>query len=132
MGYLLDTNTLSDLMRRPGGVVAQRIADVGAGNVATSVIVIAEIRFGIAKKAASRLAAQLDTVLTRLSVLDFSAPADEAYARVRASLEQRGMPIGAMDMLIAAHALALGDTLVTANEREFSRIEGLKVENWLR
>jgi len=130
VGYLLDTNMLSDLMRRPRGAVAEKIAAVGVEQVATSIIVVAEIRFGIAKKAS--LVTQLNTVLTKLPVMEFSAPADEAYARLRAGLEQRGTPIGAMDMMIAAHALTLGDTLVTANERELSRVEGLRVENWLR
>ena len=65
-------------------------------------------------------------------MLPFETPADAAYAELRTTLEQNGTPIGANDMLIAAHALALGLTLVTDNEREFSRVHGLSTENWLR
>lgn len=129
---MLDSDVVSALMRRPFGEVAQRIAAVGENNVATSVLVIAEIRFGVAKSNARRQATQLATLLTRLPVLDFAAPADEAYAQVRLGLERKGTPIGGMDMVIAAHALALGHVLVTGNEREFSRVDGLRVENWLR
>ncbi len=130
--YLLDTNILSDLLRRPRGNVAGRIAQVGEQQICTSVIVAAELRYGVVKKRAARLQTQLESVLSRLPVLPFQQPADFAYGQLRADLERTGRPIGANDLLIAAHALALGCTLVTDNGREFSRIATLKVENWLR
>ena len=74
---------------------------------------------------------QLETVLTELPVLPFEPPADRVYGGIRAYLERVGMPIGPNDLFIAAHALALDLTLVTANKREFRRVPGLKVENWL-
>jgi tRNA(fMet)-specific endonuclease VapC len=147
VGYLLDTNIVSDLVRHPQGRVAQRIRDVGEGQVCTSIIVAAELRYGAtplddargalsgsrrAKKGSVTLAAQADTVLTALEVLPLEAPADAVYGRLRTGLEQRGQPIGANDLLIAAQAMALGHVLVTDNEREFERIDDLRCENWLR
>ena len=132
MPYLLDANTLSDLMRNPGGRVAGRIARAREDQVCTSIIVVAEVRYGITKVRSRRLAAQLTAILRGMEVFAFEAPADSAYADLRAKLERAGTPIGANDMLIAAHALTLNSTLVTDNEREFSRVPGLAIENWLR
>ena len=129
--YLLDTNILSDLVRNPAGRIAQRIASVGEETVCTSLVVSAEIRFGAFNKGSKRLSSQLEAVLSALDILPLEEPIDERYARLRLALERAGTPIGGNDMLIAAHALALGLTLVTANEREFSRVPGLAVENWL-
>ena len=98
----------------------------------TSVIVAAELRYGAAKKGSKRLTAQLEAVLGALDVLPFEAPADEVYGLIRARLERAGQPIGANDLLIAAHAVALSCVIVTDNESEFGRIEGLPRENWLR
>jgi len=132
MRYLLDTNIVSDLVRHPRGMIAQRIRKVGEPRVCTSIIVAAELRYGAAKKGSTRLSTQLGAVLTALDVLPFEAPADAVYASLRARLEAAGTPIGANDLLIAAHALALGCTIVTDNEREFARVRDLPYENWLR
>ena len=131
LAYLFDTNAVSDLIRNPAGIIADRIDVVGDDTVCTSTIVLSEIRFGIAKAGSHRLLRQLETVLTELPVLPFEPPADRVYGEIRAYLERVGMPIGPNDLFIAAHALALDLTLVTANEREFRRVPGLKVENWL-
>ena len=130
--YLLDTNTVSDLVRNPDGMVKDRIARTGSALVCTSIIVAAELRFGAIKRGSRRLLNQLETVLTPLDVVPLEAPADRLYGELRVDLERSGRPIGANDMLIAAHALALDCILVTANEREFSRIAQLRIENWLR
>ena len=132
MGYLLDTNIVSDLVRNPQGRVTARIRAVGEARVSTSIIVAAELRYGAAKRGSPRLTAQLEAVLAALEVLPFEAPADAAYGRLRADLEAAGRPIGGNDLLIAAQALALGHTIVTDNEREFARIAELPRENWLR
>ena len=129
--YLLDTNNLSDLVLNPAGRIAQRIASVGEETVCTSLVVSAVIRFGAFKKGSKRLSSQLEAVLSALDILPLKEPIDERYARLRLALERAGTPIGGNEMLIAAHALALGLTLVTANEREYSRVPGLAVENWL-
>ena len=130
-GYLLDTNILSDLVRHPQGRIAQCIAAVGETSVCTSMIVAGEMRFGAAKRGASRLVAQVEAILAVMEVLPFDVPADREYAKLRLYLEQAGTPIGPNDMLIAAHALATDCILVTANVSEFSRVPGLAVENWL-
>lgn len=129
--YLLDTNVLSDLVRRPQGLVAARIAQVGELKVGTSMIVASELRFGALKRNSPRLAAQVDAILAAMVVLPFDLPADREYAKLRLHLEQAGTPIGPNDLLIAAHALAINATLVTANRAEFSRVPALVVENWL-
>ncbi len=130
--YLLDTNILSDLVRHPQGVIMDRIAQAGEEQVATSVIVAAELRFGAEKRQSARLTQQLERILALLPVLPLPVGADHHYGRLRAALEQAGRPIGANDMLIAAHALQVGAILVTDNLGEFARIDGLAVENWLR
>ena len=132
MRFLLDTNIVSDIVRHPHGKIANRISEVGEGDVCTSIIVAAELRYGATKKNSPRLTAQLEAVLGALEVLALEAPADLRYGKIRASLERKGRPIGANDLLIAAHAQSLDLTLVTDNEREFSRVDGLRIENWLR
>jgi tRNA(fMet)-specific endonuclease VapC len=132
MRYLLDTNTVSDLIRNPQGRVATYIKKVGEKRVCTSIIVAAELRYGATKKGSARLANQLEAVLGVLEVVPFEAPADATYGLIRTRLEQAGRPIGGNDLLLAAQAITLGYTLVTDNEKEFARVDGLNRENWLR
>lgn len=129
--YLLDTNILSSLVRDPQGPIAGRIAEVGEGHVATSIVCAAELRFGAAKKGSPRLTDQVEAVLDILPVLPLEPPADAHYAKLRAALERQGTPIGGNDMLIAAHALVSDSVLVTDNVREFARVPSLRLENWL-
>ena len=131
MRYLLDTNIVSELIRNPQGRVTNRIRDVGEAQVATSIIVAAELHYGSAKKGSARLTAQVEAVLGAMDVLPFEEPADREYGVLRARLEQKGQPMGGNDMLIAAHAISLGFTLVTGNEREFAKVDDLHCENWL-
>lgn len=131
IGYLLDTNILSDLIRNPSGAAAKRIEKAGAQAVCTSIVVAAELRYGCARKGSAKLLARVEQVLDVIPILPLGSPADADYGRIRTELEAAGQPIGANDLLIAAHAVALGLTLVTHNTREFSRIRGLKVEDWL-
>ena len=132
MRYLLDTNIVSDLVRNPQGKVTDRIRKVGEAQVCTSIIVAAELRYGAERKASPRLSSQLEAVLGALEVLPLEKPADIAYGNLRASLERAGTPIGANDLLIAAQGLALGYTVVTDNDKEFTRVQNLRCENWLR
>ena len=132
MRYLLDTNIVSDLVRNPQGRVTERIRKVGETQVCTSIIVAAELRYGGIKKGSPRLTAQLASILGALEILPLESPVDITYGELRAHLEQRGKLIGANDLLIAAQAVTLRLVLVTDNEREFSRIDGLDFENWLR
>ncbi len=129
--YMLDTNIVSDMIRNPRGKVVRRIADVGEEGLSVSVIVAAELRYGTAKARSPRLSNLVEGVLSRLVVVPYDVPADGHYGSIRASLEAAGQPIGQNDLFIAAHACTLGLPLVTDNVGEFSRIPGLKVENWL-
>jgi tRNA(fMet)-specific endonuclease VapC len=129
--YLLDTNTLSDLIRHPQGRIADRLGEVGEDRVVTSVVVACELRYGAAKRASKRLTRQVEAVLGAIAVLPLEPGIDRHYAAIRAALEKLGTPIGANDLLIAAHARTLRAVCVTANVVEFSRVPGLKVENWL-
>ena len=129
--FLLDTNILSHFIRNPTGNVARKIAEVGEEKVCTSVIVAAELRYGAAKRGSARLIAQVDKILAALEILPFEEPSDTTYASIRFDLEREGQPIGASDLFIAAHAMSLGKIVVTNNEKEFTRVVGLKTENWL-
>jgi Predicted nucleic acid-binding protein, contains PIN domain len=129
--YLLDTNILSDLMRHPHGRVAKRLTAVGVETVAVSIVVACELRFGAAKSGAHRLTQYLDVILDQIPALPLEAPAEQHYADIRRTLERAGTPIGPNDLLIAAHARALDLVLVSDNVREFARVPGLVVENWL-
>jgi tRNA(fMet)-specific endonuclease VapC len=132
MRYLLDTNIVSDLVRNPQGKVADQIIKVGESKVCTSIIVAAELHYGSEKKQSQRLSSQIEAVLGALEILPFEKPADASYGSIRAQLERAGNPIGGNDLLIAVQALTLGYTVVTDNEKEFSRVKDLHVENWLR
>ena len=132
--YLLDTNIISALMKDRTGAItanvrawAQRLPDC---RLVTSAVVQYELLFGLARHGTSRLQTAYDIQMNKLPVLPLDEAVGQYYARIRAHLEKAGTPIGANDTLIAAHALALGATLVTA-DTEFSRVPDLALENWL-
>lgn len=129
--YLLDTNIVSELIKNPQGVVAEKMLSSGLElQCCTSIIVACELRYGAAKKQSSKLSFNVEQVLNGLPILALEVSTDAVYANIRVNLEGRGLPIGQHDLFIAAHALSLGLTVVTANEREFTRVENLRVENW--
>jgi tRNA(fMet)-specific endonuclease VapC len=130
-GYLLDTNIISDLMRNPLGLAARRIERAGHPAIHTSIVVAAELRYGSVKKGSARLRAAVESVLKTITVLPLDQPTDAHYGDIRAELEAAGQPIGMNDLWLAAQARALGLILVTGNTREFGRVRGLQVENWL-
>jgi tRNA(fMet)-specific endonuclease VapC len=129
--FLLDTNIVSHAIHEPAGAVRRRIAAVGEANTCTSIIVACELRFGVLKRNAVVLSGKVEQFLARIDVRSLEKGVDLRYAELRTALERAGTPISANDMLIAAHALALDCVLVTANVREFRRVPGLVVENWL-
>ena len=131
LSRLLDTNTCIYLIRRRPKEVLQRFERFEVGEVGVSVITVSELRYGVEKstRPEQNLRA-LEQFLLPLEVLNFGPEATVSYGRVRASLEERGLPIGPLDTLIAAHALSLGATLVTNNTREFERVSGLQIEDW--
>jgi tRNA(fMet)-specific endonuclease VapC len=133
--YLLDTNIISDMMRNPQGranlQLEVRIAQSKSPlRVCTSVVVDCEVRYGLRRKSSSKLDRAYTNLLQVVEVLPLDALVTPHYASLRARLEQAGKSIGANDSLIAAHALALGATLITA-DAEFSRVPDLALENWL-
>lgn len=131
MRYMLDTNICIYIIKKMPSAVLQRFTEHDASEVCISSVTYAEMMHGVEKSQAkerNRLAFML--FMSPLTVLDFDVAAAEAYGKIRADLEQRGTPIGPMDMLIAGHALSQGLVLVTNNTREFSRVSGLRLENW--
>ena len=129
--YLLDTNILSDVIKNPRGKAAKRISAKQPDVFFTSIVVAAEMRYGIEKKGSDVLAARVEALLDQIQVAALDRDADRHYGRIRAQLEREGRTIGANDLMIAAHALALDAVLVTGNVDEFKRVNGLKIENWL-
>lgn len=132
MRCLLDTHVLSQLLRDPHGDVAHRLGQHTEADVFTSVVVACELRYGALKKNSAPLTQRVEQLLGSLDVATLGAGVEEAYASIRTDLESRGLPIGANDLLIAAHALTENATLVTDNTEEFRRVHGLVVENWIR
>lgn len=132
--YLLDTNILSDMMRNPQGIASQRFIEAITKNpdarLCTSVVVQCEILFGIRRRTHPRWQTHYERVLESVDVLPLDADVCAPYAALRSLLEAQGQPIGPNDALIAAHALAINATLVSA-DAEFRRVPGLRVENWL-
>ncbi len=130
--FMLDTNIISDLVRNPGGHAAQRLAEVGDDAVATSVIVAGELRYGCLRKGSLRLTERVEAVLREIEILPLKPDVSARYGAIRRDLDARGLPIGQNDLWIAAQAQSAEAILVTDNEAEFRRVEGLLVENWLR
>jgi tRNA(fMet)-specific endonuclease VapC len=129
--YMLDTNIISDLIRNPRGKARDRIAKADEENICTSIIVAAELRYGCVKRGSTKLRHAVEEILSELEVLPFDDPSDAEYGRIRAESERSGRLIDGNDLFIAAHAFAHDITLVTANDGEFRRVRGLKVQNWL-
>ena len=128
---MLDTNTLSELIRNPRGALTERLAAIEPDEVCTSIVVACELRFGARRKGSEVLTRRVEQLLGTLNVLPLDPPAVEHYADIRAALEQLGTPIGSHDLFIAAHARSRGLTLVTHNIREFTRVPDLNVQDWL-
>ncbi|BCS53231.1 type II toxin-antitoxin system VapC family toxin [Geobacter sp. SVR] len=131
MKLLLDTNICIYIIKQQPAAVLERFLGYQVGEIALSSITVAELRYGVAKSAHREKNAQaLDEFIIPLEVVSFDEEAARVYGEIRAALEKAGTPVGAMDMLIAAHALSLGIPLVTNNTREFGRIPALTLLNW--
>ena len=128
---MLDTNIVSAIIRQPRSDLANRIADLPRHALGISLVVTAELRYGAFRKGSPRLSRQVEAVLEGIDLLPLEETADWHYGDIRNELTRQGEPIGHNDLLIAAHARALELTLVSDNVREFSRVPGLRVENWL-
>lgn len=131
MKYMLDTNICVFLIRQKSPLLLTKLQSVTLGDVGVSTITVAELTFGVEKSQhVTQNQQALQQFLLPLVIVEFDHDAATAYGRIRATLEQKGTPIGSLDTLIGAHALSLGVTLVTNNTREFSRIPSLTIEDW--
>lgn len=132
MRFMLDTDSCIALIKRKPAKILDKLTSHAPGDVGLSTVTLAELRYGVAKSAQKETNARaLDEFLLPLEIADFDETAADAYGEVRAALEKAGTPIGPLDTHIGAHALSLGAVLVTHNTREFRRIPGLAVEDWL-
>ncbi len=131
MKIMLDTDMCFDLIRQRPQSALNRFAAHVPGDIGLSAITVAELEYGVRKSARPRRNRQaLEQFLSPLQVAAFDRAATRTYGRLRTHLERKGLPIGAMDMLIAAHALSADVSLAASNEREFRRVPDLRVENW--
>ena len=132
MKYVLDTNTCIYIINKRSARIEKRFANMDIGDVGISSITCAELQFGISNSSNPKQNQEaLDEFLGPLEILDFPAAACPVYGEIRAKLRKSGTMIGPLDLLIGAHTLFLKAVLVTNNENEFSRISGLKIENWI-
>ena len=132
MSYMLDTDTCIYIKNLQPPQVIKRFSDLQGGDVVMSLITFGELLNGALKSKQANIALKkINQLSTILPVQAMSADVAKQYASIRRSLEKQGNIIGANDLWIAAHALALDVTLVTNNTREFSRVDGLKIENWV-
>jgi tRNA(fMet)-specific endonuclease VapC len=128
--YMLGTNTVSCALRGVGGVERRLLAQ-RPSEVCMSAVSLAELRIGADQKRSAKLHSLIDRFVESVEVVPFDANAAARFGKLGAQLLSRGLPIGQLDTLIAAHALALGVTLVTSNSRHFARVPGLRIENWV-
>jgi tRNA(fMet)-specific endonuclease VapC len=132
MVYMLDTDICSYVMKRSNKRLLKKLSNVAVADVCMSVVTKAELLYGVrVSPHPARDGEALRALLTYVAVLDFPEEAAEHYADIRSSLKRQGKLIGANDLLIAAHARSLDLTLITNNVAEFSRVEGLALENWV-
>jgi tRNA(fMet)-specific endonuclease VapC len=131
MKFMLDTNICIYLIKQKSANILKHFSSHDVGDVGISSITFAELQCGVSKsKHVQKNQQALSEFIQPLEIADFDEKAAESYGDIRAILEKTGTPIGSMDMLIGAHALSLGVTLITNNVREFKKIKGLKIANW--
>ena len=132
MKVMLDTNICIAIIKQKLPHTIKRFNDFKVGEIGISWVTLAELEFGVAKSQyQEKNQAALDEFVLPLEIANFNREAARVYGRMRAALENKGTPIGSLDMMIGAHALSLGVTLATNNSKEFSRIKGLTVVDWL-
>ena len=132
MNFLLDTNICIYIIKKKPIEVLQKFREYPVGEIGISSITLAELKYGVQKsKQSTQNERALEKFLIPLVIKEFDNKAANAYGKIRTELESQGKPIGPLDNLIAAHALSLNVTLITNNMKEFSRVSGLKVGNWV-
>ena len=128
---LLDTNICIYIINAKPAEVLARFHRYRLGDIGLSSVVAAELAYGVAMSASERNRRALEMFLAPLEIMPFDENAVWAYGELRADLERRGLSIGSLDTMIAAHALGMNAVLVTNNMREFSRVKGLQLDNWI-
>jgi len=128
--YLLDTDICIYVINERPKRVLDRFRKHAVGDLGISAITASELAFGVARSGSAKNRAALDGFMLALEIAEYDLRAASIYGEIRAGLERRGLMIGPLDMLIAAHGLSLGATLVTNNEKELRRVPGLRCENW--
>ena len=127
--FILDTDTVSFALRGVGNVGAALLSR-RPSQVCVSSLTVAELRYGAERRRSRKLSSLIDQFMSAMTVAPFDQAAADEFGAVAGALARRGVPIGQIDTLIAAHALSLGVVLVTNNTRHFSRVKGLRVDNW--
>ncbi len=133
--FMLDTDTCIFLMRGESQTLAAKVQSVPLQQQVMSAVTFAELTYGVQASAAAKRKqnqAVLDSLALHLAVLDWPQDAAKHYAQIRADLKKRGAQLGAADLMIAAHARAMGAIVVTNNVKDFGRVKGLEVENWTK
>lgn len=128
--YLLDTDTVAFHLRKSSAKLQRRLRNVPGGEVALSVVTEMEIRHGLARNPGLRIGPLIEEFLDGMTILPLTSDVARTYAKIRAALESKGTTIGPLDLMIAAHALAMRLTVVTGNPREFRWVPGLRCEDW--
>jgi tRNA(fMet)-specific endonuclease VapC len=132
MKLMLDTNICIAIIKQKPKDIMQKFSVYQVGDICISSVTLAELRYGVAKsQSQEKNQAALDEFILPLEIADFDAKAALYYGNLRATLEKKGTPIGALDMMIGAHALSLNLSLVTNNIKEFNRVLGLKLLDWI-
>ena len=133
MKYLIDTNICIYIMNKRPIDVIKRFKKVNTGEIGISTVTISELQYGVSKsQQRKKNQIRLDEFISPLIILSYDNDAAKTYGDIRCNLEKTGQPIGPLDLLIAAHAMSQGLIIVTSNDKEFSRIKNLKVENWAK
>jgi len=129
MIYMLDTDTVSQVIKKHPPVIKKLISHED-DEICISAITNAELFYGLEKKNSQRLFNEVRSIIGKCTIINFDASQSELYGKIRVDLEKSGTPLGDMDLLIASAAMATGAILVSHNKKHFSRIKGLKVEDW--
>lgn len=132
MLYILDTDICSYIIRGDNLMLLDNLKNHADENIAVTSITVAELLFGAKKISSQKILKKIDAILKRVTIIDFDENSAVFYSDIRNKLEKAGTPIGNMDILIASCALSKKAILVTNNEKHFSYIEGLKIENWTK
>jgi tRNA(fMet)-specific endonuclease VapC len=130
MMYMLDTDVISYLIRGASEKLRSKFMEQEPGNCILCSVVCAELEYGLKKKGSAEISARVHKFLEQMPMVDFDRACAEKYAEIRCTLEKKGTVIGNADMMIAASSLAVGAVFVTNNTRHFSRVKGLRTENW--